>query len=107
MEKHFNDDNFAQDVIEMSKTKPVLVDFYADWCAPCRMQGPIVEEVATEFGDKASIGKLNTEEAGKTAQGYGVMSIPTIIIFRNGEVAQTFVGVQPKEVLIEEINKHI
>jgi len=107
MEKHFNDDNFAQDVIEMSKTKPVLVDFYAEWCAPCRMQGPIIEEVANELGDKASIGKLNTEEAGKTAQSYGVMSIPTLILFRDGEAAQTFVGVQPKEVLIEEINKHI
>lgn len=106
MEKKFNDANFDADVIEASKEKPVLVDFYADWCAPCKMQGPIIEDVAKEIGDEASVGKLNTEEAMETASKYGIMSIPTLLVFRNGQVAEQLVGVQPKEGLIEVLKKH-
>jgi len=106
MEKQFKDDNFEADVIEASKTKPVLVDFYADWCAPCKMQGPIVEEVAEEMGEEAIVGKLNTEEAMVTAQKFGIMSIPTLLIFREGKIVEQFVGVQPKDGLVNSLKKH-
>jgi len=107
MSKEFTDDNFQADVIEASKTKPVLVDFFAAWCGPCKMQGPIVDEVAEEIGDKAVVGKLDTETAQQTAGKYGVMSIPTLVIFRNGEPAETLVGMQPKEGLIAALEKHV
>jgi thioredoxin 1 len=103
MVQHFTDDNFATEVLEASKTKPVLVDFFATWCGPCQMQAPILEETATAIGDKAVIGKLNTEEAMKTAQEYGVMSIPTLLIFKDGKEAKRFVGVQMKDDLISEL----
>jgi thioredoxin 1 len=103
----FTNENFQKEAIEASKEKPVLVDFFASWCGPCKMQAPIIDEVAKEVGDKAVVGKLNTEEAQEVAGKYGVMSIPTLIIFRNGEPAETMVGMQPKEGLIEAIEKHI
>ena len=107
MAKQFTDDNFAKEAIEASKEKPVLVDFFAPWCGPCKMQAPIVDEVSEELGDKAIVGKLNTEEAQKTSGEYSVMSIPTLLVIRNGEVVETLVGMQSKEVLIKTINKHI
>ncbi len=107
MAKQFDDGNFESDVIEVSKTKPVLVDFFASWCGPCKMQAPIIDEVAEEMGDKASVGKLDTEQAQATAVKYGVMSIPTLILFKDGEVKETMVGMQSKEGLVEVINKHI
>lgn len=107
MGKQFDDNNFETEVIEASKAKPVLVDFFASWCGPCRMQGPIVEEVAEAMGDKAIVGKLDTEAAQATAIKYGVMSIPNIMIFRNGEVVENIVGVQPKGSLIAVLEKHM
>ena len=107
MTKHFNDSNFEQEVIETSKTKPVLVDFFAEWCGPCKMMAPTIDELANELADKAVIGKLNTEEAQATAGKYEVMSIPTLIIFKDGEAKETVVGMQPKEALLEIIKKHI
>lgn len=101
MSKVFTDDNFNEEVIEVSKTKPVLVDFFAEWCGPCQMQGPIIDEVAKEVGEKASIGKLNIDENKKTAETYGVMSIPTIILFKDGKKAETIQGMQAKEVLLK------
>jgi len=106
MAKQFNDANFDADVIEASKEKPVLVDFYADWCAPCKMQGPIVEDVSSEMGEEAIIGKLNTEEAMQTASKFGIMSIPTLLVFRDGKIVEQFVGVQPKDGLVETLKKH-
>ena len=106
MEKHFTDANFDADVIEASKDKPVLVDFYAEWCAPCKMQGPIIEEVAKEIGEEAVVGKLNTEEAMQTASKYGIMSIPTLLVFRDAKIVEQFAGVQPKDALIEILKKH-
>ncbi len=103
MTKHFTDDNFAAEAIEASKAKPVLVDFFAVWCGPCQMQAPIIEEVAETIGDKAVVGKLNTEEAMKTAETYNVMSIPTLIIFKDGKEAKRFVGVQMKDDLLAEL----
>jgi thioredoxin 1 len=103
MLKHFTDDNFATEVIEASKTKPVLVDFFASWCGPCQLQAPILEETDAAIGDTAIIGKLDTEEAMATAGTYGVMSIPTLLIFKNGKEAKRFVGVQLKDDLLAEL----
>ena len=80
----FTNENFEKEAIEASKEKPVLVDFFASWCGPCKMQGPIVDELESEIADKAVVGKLNTETAQDIAGKYGVMSIPTLIVFRNG-----------------------
>src|SRR5574343_931905 len=86
---------FSTDVIK--SPKPVLVDFWAEWCGPCRILGPILDELATEVGDKALICKVNVDENGELAQQYGIRGIPTMIFFKNGQVAKTLVGVQPKE----------
>lgn len=94
----FTDANFNTEVIAASV--PVLVDFWAPWCGPCRVQGPIVEELATAFAGKAvKIGKMNVDDNQETAQKYGIMSIPTIMIFQRGEVVQQLVGLQSKEKL--------
>lgn len=87
--------NFQKDVL--SSDKPVLVDFWAEWCGPCRTLGPILDEVASEIGEKATIVKVNVDENGELAQQYGIRGIPTMIFFKNGEAAKTLVGVQPKE----------
>jgi len=97
------DTNFDKEVVQ-SKT-PVLVDFWAVWCGPCQMQGPIVEEVATLMAGKAKVGKLNVDENPQMAQKYNVMSIPTLMIFKAGTMVKQFVGVQSKETLIAELTK--
>lgn len=97
------DQNFETEVLKSDK--PVLVDFWAVWCGPCQMQGPIVEQVAQEFLGKAKVGKLNVDENPQMAQKYGVMSIPTLMIFKNGAVVKQFIGVQSKDVLASELNK--
>lgn len=97
------DANFDSEVLKSDK--PVLVDFWAVWCGPCQVQGPIVEQVAQEVGAKAKIGKLNVDENPNAAQQFGVMSIPTIMIFKNGTVVKQFIGVQSKETLLSELNK--
>ena len=107
MSQKFNNENFEIEVIEISKEKPVLVDFFASWCGPCKMQAPIIDEVAEELGEKASIGKLDTEESPEISQKYQVMSIPTIILFKDGEVKETMVGMRSKEDIIEVINKYL
>ncbi|MEI6288592.1 MAG: thioredoxin [bacterium] len=100
----FNDANFETEIMG---DKPVLVDFFAPWCGPCKMQGPIIEELAKAIGDKAKVGKMNVDDNPLTAQKFNVMSVPTIIIFKNGNPAKTFNGLQSKENLTEEINKLI
>jgi thioredoxin 1 len=97
------DANFDTEVLQSNL--PTLVDFWAVWCGPCQMQGPIVEEVARDLSGKAKIGKLNVDENSATAQKYGVMSIPTIMIFKGGQVVKQFIGVQTKETLMGELNK--
>lgn len=82
-----------------------LVDFWAPWCGPCRAQGPIVEQVAEKLEGRAKVAKLNVDEAGNSAAEYGVRSIPTLIIFKDGEVAEQFVGVQQEDQLIAAIEK--
>jgi thioredoxin 1 len=94
MAVHFTDQSFEQEVLK-SKI-PVLVDFYAEWCGPCKMVAPTVDELATEYEGKVKIGKVNTEESLDIAQKYGVMSIPTFIIFKDGQVVDQFTGARPK-----------
>ncbi len=107
MAQEFTQENFNSEVIEASKNKPVLVDFFASWCGPCQIQGPIVDEVSDEFAEKGVIGKLNTENAMEIANQFGIMSIPTVIIFRNGQPVERFTGVQEKETLLQSLNKNI
>ena len=105
-ELNFTDQNFQSEVLD-EKIKPVLVDFWAVWCGPCQMQGPIVEEVAKEFVGKAVVGKMNVDENPSVAQGFGIMSIPTLMIFKGGQMVKQFVGVQSKATLVAELNKLI
>lgn len=87
--------------------KPVLVDFWAVWCGPCRIQDPILEELDKELGDKAVIAKHNVDEQPQVAQNFGIMSIPTLMLFHKGKVVQQWIGVQSKETLKAEFNKII
>lgn len=88
--------NFEQEVLKADK--PVLVDFYADWCGPCQMMGPVVEEIAGEVSD-AKVCKINIDEQMEIAQRYGVMTIPTFAVFKNGEIVKKEIGALPKGVL--------
>ncbi|RLC36905.1 thioredoxin [Candidatus Falkowbacteria bacterium] len=107
MTKEFTDENFQVEVMEASKEKPVLIDFFAAWCGPCKIQGPMVDEVAQAMGDKAVVGKLDTETSHQTASKFGVMSIPNLIIIKDGKVVENFVGLQPKESLIATLEKYL
>ena len=95
------DSNFQAEVIE-SET-PVLVDFWAPWCGPCRMVAPVLEEIAQEKGDALKIVKLNTDENQQTAIAYEVLSIPTLILFKNGQIAKKVIGAYPKRKLEAEL----
>ncbi|WP_085523189.1 thioredoxin [Tuberibacillus sp. Marseille-P3662] len=97
-----DDQNFA----EATSSDVVLADFWAPWCGPCKMVAPVLEEISEEMGDKVKIAKLNVDENQETASQYGVMSIPTLILFKDGEVADKVVGFQPKEKLVELIENH-
>lgn len=103
MAEVFNDANFEEKVLKSEK--PVLVDFYADWCGPCKMMGPLVEEIAKEYGDSVVVGKLNIDENMTTAQSYKVMTIPTLMVFKNGVPVETSIGVVPKSKLVEMVTK--
>jgi thioredoxin 1 len=95
------DDNFQKEVIEAEGK--VLVDFWAPWCGPCRMMGPVIDQIAEEYGDNLKVGKLNVDENPDSAMKYQVMSIPTLILFENGQVVNKMVGFRPKGDLIAEI----
>jgi thioredoxin 1 len=103
MEMQFTDQNFETEVLKSDK--PVLVDFWAAWCGPCQMMGPIIEELAEEVKDKYKVGKMNVDENRETAAKFGIMSIPTLIIFKDGKAVKQLVGMQAKENLKEELEK--
>jgi len=105
MEVELTDANFKQEVLELNV--PVLVDFWAVWCMPCHMIAPTVEAIAKEYEGKLKVYKLNIDEAPETASNYGIMSIPTLMIFKNGEVVDKIIGVVPKSELENVIRQHI
>lgn len=101
----FTDGNFEQEVV--SSDQPVLVDFWAPWCGPCKLMLPTIEELAGEFAGKVRIGKLNTDENPQTATSHQITAIPTVLLFKGGEVVDRFVGVTPKEKFAEKLNSHV
>ncbi|MGN0388651.1 MAG: thioredoxin [Suilimivivens sp.] len=102
MEMVITENNFEEEVLKSEI--PVLVDFYADWCGPCKMMAPIVKELAEKFDGKCKVGKCNIDENLKVAQNYRVMSIPTFIVFKNGEAVVTAIGAMSKNDLESKIN---
>ena len=96
------DDNFETEVLKSEN--PVLIDFWATWCGPCRIIAPIVEELASEYSGKAKVGKLDVDNNQQTAIKYGVRSIPTLLIFKNGELKETIIGAVPKVQIIQKLN---
>lgn len=102
--KQINDSNFESEVLK--NEKPVLVDFWASWCGPCRALAPVFEEVSTKFEGKVDFVKVNVDEASETPTKYGIRSIPTLILFKNGEAVETISGSVSSEQIEEFVNKH-
>tara|TARA_B100001094_G_scaffold228083_1_gene222636 strand:- start:10108 stop:10434 length:327 start_codon:yes stop_codon:yes gene_type:complete len=100
-----SDASFETDVIQASQ--PVLVDFWAEWCGPCKMIAPILSEIADEFDGKATVAKVNIEENRESAAKYGVRSIPTLLVFKQGELVDTQIGAKSKSELQDLLNQHI
>jgi thioredoxin 1 len=99
----FTDVNFESEVVKSDI--PCLVDFWAEWCGPCRMVGPVVEEIAKEYAGKLKVGKLNVDDNNKTAVQYGIMSIPSLLFFNGGKVVDQIIGAVPKKQLVQKIEK--
>jgi thioredoxin 1 len=99
------DSNFENEVVKSQN--PVLVDFWAEWCGPCKMVAPVVEEVAKEYDGKLKVAKLDVDSNPQTAMKYGIRSIPTLLIFKDGQVIDQIIGAVPKRHLIDKIEKHV
>ena len=102
MALEFTDANFQDEVLNADQ--PVLVDFWAEWCGPCKMLGPVIDELAGEYEGKAKVGKIDIDNNRDAAVQYGILSIPSIIIVKNGEVVNKFVGISPKDELASAID---
>lgn len=97
-----NSENYEKEILKSEK--PVLIDFYANWCGPCKMMSPIIDEIAEELKENVTVGKVNVDENQDLAMEYGIMSIPTLVILKNGETVKTFVGVTDKEKIKSALN---
>jgi thioredoxin 1 len=105
MALEITDANFEELVLKSDK--PVLVDFWAEWCGPCRMVGPVVEELSKDYEGKAVVGKVNVDNNSGISAKYGIRNIPTILFFKNGEVVEKHVGVAAKNILADKLNAHM
>ncbi len=100
-----NDSNFADEVLNSGQ--PVLVDFFAEWCGPCKALSPVIEDLATQFDGQAKVVKLDIDQSPKVAQQYGIRSVPTLVLFKDGVAQESVIGVQPKGVLEELIKTQV
>lgn len=100
-------DTFTQDVLDFSNDQPVLVDFWAEWCAPCKMLAPLVDQIAAQYKDKIRVVKVDADENGDIMSAYGVLSIPTLILFKGGKDVARVTGFMPKERIMAQFEKHL
>ncbi|MDX6221094.1 MAG: thioredoxin 1 [Frankiales bacterium] len=103
--KHVTDASFTTDVLQSDK--PVLVDFWAEWCTPCKLVSPVLEEIANEHAEKLTIVKLNIDENPETARAYQIMSIPTMSVFQGGQIVKNIVGAKPKAALLRDLEAYL
>lgn len=103
--KKVTDSSFTTDVLQSDR--PVLVDFWAEWCGPCKMVAPVLEEIAGEHAEKLTVAKLNIDENPETARAYSIMSIPTMAVFQNGQIVKSIVGAKPKAALLRDLEAYL
>jgi thioredoxin 1 len=103
--KHVTDASFTTDVLQSEK--PVLVDFWAEWCTPCKLVSPVLEEIANEHAEKLTIVKLNIDENPETARAYQIMSIPTMSVFQGGQIVKNIVGAKPKAAILRDLEAYL